>query len=154
MVHKSLRSLQLDVIPYPTVSHRCKNIFIGQIIIMTFFFFLKTGLIVQPLVTQNLLCRSGWAQTRRNPPAFAFWVLELKVCTTMPGFNCHHLNSPLLRLHFCNLLQLEILLFLENGIRAISLFLFPYSTKEMCSYFKSSLLDCVASCVRCPRSRA
>lgn len=38
MVHKSLRSLQLDVISYPTQFLRYKKIFTGQIIIITFFF--------------------------------------------------------------------------------------------------------------------
>lgn len=131
MVHKSLRSLQLDVIPYPTqVSHRCKNIFIGQIIIMTFFF-LKTGLIVQPLVTQNLLCRSGWAQTRRNPPAFVFWVLELKVCTTMPGFNCHHLNSPLPQLQERTYYSLKYCYFWKTA-SGLFLYFFFHTAQRRC----------------------
>ena len=32
----------------------------------------------------SLLCRPGWPQTPENSPASASWVLELKVCATMP----------------------------------------------------------------------
>ena len=31
----------------------------------------------------NLICRPGWAQAHRGPPASASWVLELKRCATM-----------------------------------------------------------------------
>ena len=30
----------------------------------------------------NSLCTPGWLRTHRDPPASAFWVLGLKVCTT------------------------------------------------------------------------
>lgn len=33
-------------------------------------------------VLELTICRPGWPLTRRDPPAFAFWVLRLKVCAT------------------------------------------------------------------------
>jgi hypothetical protein len=32
-----------------------------------------------------LLSSPGWPWTHRDPPASAFWLLELKVCATMPS---------------------------------------------------------------------
>ena len=37
-------------------------------------------------LSQNLLCRSGWVQTRRDPPASAFPALGLKVGPTTTWF--------------------------------------------------------------------
>jgi hypothetical protein len=40
------------------------------------------------LLSWNLLCRPGWSQTHRNPPASASPVLGLKTCTTTATCFC------------------------------------------------------------------
>jgi hypothetical protein len=44
----------------------------------------RQGFSPYPWVSQNLLCRSGWTQTDKDPPASASRVLGLMVCTTTP----------------------------------------------------------------------
>lgn len=48
------------------------------------FICLRQSLTIWPQMTWNSLCRPGWPWTHNNPPASASWVLEFKVCTTMP----------------------------------------------------------------------
>ena len=43
----------------------------------------KTGFLYVDLVSWNSLCRLGWPQAHRDLPASVYWVLEIKVCTTV-----------------------------------------------------------------------
>ena len=45
------------------------------------------------LISWNLICRSRWPQTPRDPPTFASWVQGLKVCTTKPSSVLFYLET-------------------------------------------------------------
>ena len=53
------------------------------------FCFLRWGLFILSCLSWSLLCKPGWLQSHRGPSASAFWVLGLKVWTTVRDLTSH-----------------------------------------------------------------
>lgn len=85
--------------------------------------FLRQGLTMWLWLPWNLLYRSGWPWTHRNPPASDPWVRWLKVCTTMP--RC----VKTFRIVF------HLFLYLPNGVSTHPLKIIPWS----CTISKTEL---------------
>jgi hypothetical protein len=67
------------------LSHLPSDYFYVLITVIIF----KQGLIMQPQLAWNLVCRPSWPSTHRNPPASASQVLRLKVCVTIASPYLH-----------------------------------------------------------------
>ena len=78
------------------------TLFFLSFLFFSLVWFLRQGLTMEPWLTMNSLCRTGWSPSHRDPSPSASRVLRLKTCATLPGSTLILSHALSLRLELTN----------------------------------------------------